>query len=433
LSRAGDHAGAIVVGAGPAGSAAAAKLARAGVDCVLVDKATFPRDKCCGDGLTTAALRELDALGFDPVAVPSFTPLDRLSFRAPSGRVARVPLPRRPGVFGAVARRAELDAALVATARAAGARTVLGQAVRSVAAAEGGVALELDDGTVLQARTVVVADGAWSPLRRLLGGAAPLGADRPSPEPQAGEAPPAGPDWIAFRAYARNVSAEAARELWICFEPDLLPGYAWSFPLAGGTANVGVYLRRDRSTRGRDLAAAWERALGRPFLASLLGPAAELEPAKAWPIPATISPVRLTALGGRVLFAGDAAGAADPFTGEGIAQALRSGALAAAAIVAGGGSAGVAARYVASMTAELGRDQTVARWCSALMSRPLGARAAVALTGATSFTRASSARWLFEDYPRGLPLRPRAWGELARRRPGLLTAGGSPRAGAPGR
>jgi len=58
-----------VVGGGPAGAAAAITLARAGRDVVLVDKARFPRDKCCGDGLTTGALRLLETLGFDPSTV----------------------------------------------------------------------------------------------------------------------------------------------------------------------------------------------------------------------------------------------------------------------------------------------------------------------------------------------------------------------------
>ncbi|HEV8116663.1 MAG TPA: FAD-dependent oxidoreductase, partial [Acidimicrobiales bacterium] len=75
-----------VVGGGPAGSAAAITLARAGRDVVLVDKATFPRDKCCGDGLTTGALRHLEALGLRPDAVASWQPVTRTIIRSPSGR-----------------------------------------------------------------------------------------------------------------------------------------------------------------------------------------------------------------------------------------------------------------------------------------------------------------------------------------------------------
>ena len=64
----------LVVGAGPAGIAAALELRRAGRDVLVIDKATFPRDKCCGDGLTTGALRALAELDFDPTPLASWTP-----------------------------------------------------------------------------------------------------------------------------------------------------------------------------------------------------------------------------------------------------------------------------------------------------------------------------------------------------------------------
>src|SRR5947207_9287591 len=91
-----------VVGGGPAGAAAAITLARAGRDVVLVDKARFPRDKCCGDGLTAGALRRLEALGLRPDAVPSWQPVEDVWIRSPSGRTVRFGLPRSQGTFAAV-------------------------------------------------------------------------------------------------------------------------------------------------------------------------------------------------------------------------------------------------------------------------------------------------------------------------------------------
>src|ERR1700730_14657062 len=100
-------------GGGRAGAAAAITLARAGRDVALFDKARFPRDKCCGDGITTGALRRLEQLGLRPESVASWQPLDDVWIRSPSGRTVRFPLPRGHGTFGAVARRVDLDAALL--------------------------------------------------------------------------------------------------------------------------------------------------------------------------------------------------------------------------------------------------------------------------------------------------------------------------------
>ena len=95
-SKTADPVDVVVVGGGPAGAAAAITLARAGRDVRAVDKATFPRDKCCGDGLTTGALRLLEALGLDPATVPSWQRVDDVVVRSPSGRdVRRSRSPRR--------------------------------------------------------------------------------------------------------------------------------------------------------------------------------------------------------------------------------------------------------------------------------------------------------------------------------------------------
>src|SRR5579862_7075471 len=102
-----------VVGAGPAGAAAAIILARASRKVVLIDKATFPRDKCCGDGLTVAALRRLDDLGLDPASVPSWEPVDEVVVSASDGRELSLPLPVSSGQFAVSARRTDLDLALV--------------------------------------------------------------------------------------------------------------------------------------------------------------------------------------------------------------------------------------------------------------------------------------------------------------------------------
>ena len=109
----------VVVGAGPAGTAAAIELQRGGRHVVVVDKAVFPRDKCCGDGLTTLALRELEHLGLDPATVAGWRDVSSAWLRSPSGREVELPLPT-DGKFAAVAPRQDLDDALVRLARTEG-------------------------------------------------------------------------------------------------------------------------------------------------------------------------------------------------------------------------------------------------------------------------------------------------------------------------
>jgi flavin-dependent dehydrogenase len=264
----------LVVGAGPAGVAAAIELRRAGRDVMLVDKAVFPRDKCCGDGLTTLALRELEWLGFGPSAVPDFCVVDGAVLRAPSGRTVTVPLPSGPGIYAAVAPRLQLDAALRDLAADAGVDVREGHAVKNAEVAPGGIAAVGIEGIGdISASHVVAADGMWSPTRKALG----LGTDG-----YLGE-------WHALRQYVGGVTGRAAEQLIVWFEADLLPGYAWSFPLPGGRANVGFGVLRDGTRSGKDVRDLWDGLLRRPHIATALGPAAEPEGRHlAWPIPARI-------------------------------------------------------------------------------------------------------------------------------------------------
>src|SRR3546814_12225134 len=90
-----------VVGGGPAGAAAAIALARAGRRVTVVDKATFPRDKICGDGLTTGALRLLESLGLDPATIPSRQAVADIVLTSQPGRAATFPLHRGQGLSAA--------------------------------------------------------------------------------------------------------------------------------------------------------------------------------------------------------------------------------------------------------------------------------------------------------------------------------------------
>jgi geranylgeranyl reductase family protein len=399
-----------VVGAGPAGTAAAITLARLGRQVVLVDKATFPRDKCCGDGLTTAALRLLEDLGLDPATVPSWEPVKEAVVEVPNGRRVGLPLPATSSQFAASARRTDLDAALVGLAVAAGAEVIEGRSVSNVASVAGraAVGLNLDDGRSLRARYVIAADGMWSPVRKALG----LG--------QAGYLG----DWLAGRQYFGGVGPEA-RKLWVWFEPDIMPGYAWSFPLPGGTANVGYGVIRCPGSLARGLRGQRIDLLARPHIGEILGPdATPIGPWKAWPIPASIGKTVLSGLGGRVLFSGDAARACDPMTGEGIAQALETAGLAARAIVAAGPDrpAAAATRYERQIRWGLAVDDRLARDLSRILAHPRGASGALRIAGAAGWCRRYFARWMFEDYPRAVLVTPHRWRKELFHRPGAYAA-----------
>lgn len=426
--KAGQKVDLLVVGAGPAGAAAAVHAARAGLDTLVVDRAAFPRDKCCGDGLTALALRELEGIGFTPEAAPSWRTVAAATVRSPSGRERTFPLPA-DGAYAAVARRTDLDAALVELARAAGARVAEGCGLTGAAVSDRGrtITADIEGLGPVTARWAVGADGMWSPLRKA------LGCDPPG---YRGE-------WHAFRQYFGNVGPEAAEGMFVWFEADLLPAYAWSFPLPGGRANVGFGIRRNGRLRVGDMGRIWSDLLARPHLRRVLGPDAEPEsPHRSWPIPARIGRVALT--GPRTLFAGDAAAATDPMTGEGIGQALVTGRLAAEAVIAAVNSAGdqnenrnggtgaavagtgsenrnggTAAAYERSVRRELVADDRLARSFAAVLSRPLTARAGLRAAGATDWTRRNFARWMFEDYPRAALATPRRW------RAGLFSAPGA--------
>jgi menaquinone-9 beta-reductase len=396
----------VVVGAGPAGAATAITLAAAGVDVTIIDKAVFPRDKCCGDGLTTLALRELETLGFDPAAVSDWQRVDGAVLRSPSGREVTVPLPPGPGTFAAVVPRLQLDAALVDVAVKAGATLLEGHGFDgSLAVRDDHVELGIAERAPIAARYVVAADGMWSPVRKAAGLAESgyLG------------------EWHAFRQYASGVTGSAGDHLHVWFEPDFLPGYAWSFPLPGGRANLGFGVLRDGSHRGKDMRQLWAGLVERPHIRRALGPAATLEDRhSAWPIPARIDRAPLAR--GRVLLAGDAAMASDVMTGEGIGQALLTGRLAGEAILGELGQPDrVADTYQRSVRHHLVADHRMSALLGRVLARQRGARGSMAiLAHSGNWGRRNFARWMFEDEPRAVALTPSRWHRRFLARPGAF-------------
>jgi menaquinone-9 beta-reductase len=165
------------------------------------------------------------------------------------------------------------------------------------------------DGLEIDARYVVAADGMWSPVRKSIG---------------ANEGGYLG-EWHGFRQYARNVTGPASQQLYVWFEPDLVPGLRLVVPVCRTAAPTSASGCSATAPAASDMKQLWADLLTRPAHPSTPSAAGfEVEDRHtAWPIPARVDEATLTA--GRVLFTGDAAMATDVMTGEGIGQALLTG------------------------------------------------------------------------------------------------------------
>ena len=312
---------ALIVGAGPGGSTAAYHLARHGMNVLMVEKASFPREKVCGDGLTPRAAVQLRRLGID-VDNPRFE--RHRGLRIYSRRVTlELPWPDLedfPG-FGLVMTRSEFDELLARHAEKAGAKLM--EQTEALAPLQddgwvtGATIRRGEDGpeTAVRARFVIAADGAASRF------ASQVGVRRDAAKPLG----------IAARRYYRidrhpGPWLEVWMDLW---ERDtILPGYGWLFPLADGSVNLGagvlntfrdfkdVSAQRVFDAFWRMLPAEWNVNEGSAEGRVLSGP-----------LPMGFS--RTPAAVPGMLVVGDAAGMVNPFNGEGIAYAMEAGEIAA--------------------------------------------------------------------------------------------------------
>jgi geranylgeranyl reductase family protein len=347
-----SHADVVVVGAGPAGSAAAAWAARAGRDVLVIDAANFPRDKACGDGLTPRAVAELERLGLGEW-------LDaRIRHRGlrMSGFGGEVevpwPGPSFPSTGSAVA-RVELDDRIRKVAEESGARMRLG--VKAVGVNHDSstrvVSLTLSDGSQVGCRELIVADGARSTLGRVLG-------RRWHQETVYG---------IAARGYLATPRSD---DPWLTSHLELrspdgavLPGYGWIFPLGNGEVNIGVGAL---STTKRPA----ELAL-RPLMSYYTDLRRE-----EWGFqgrPRAMSSALLP-MGGAVsgvagrnwMLIGDAAACVNPLNGEGIDYGLETGRLAAEML----GSGDLSGSWPTVLQSHYARGFSVARRLGLLLTFP---------------------------------------------------------------
>ena len=355
----------IIVGAGPGGSTAAAHLARAGVNVLLLEKTTFPREKVCGDGLTPRAVKSLLKLGVDVSDWPQNKGLriyggkHRLELDWPE--LASYP------DYGLVRPRLDFDEVLARTAQKAGAvlreQTTVSGPLRDERTGRT-IGVVLKNGEKLAAPLVLAADGVSA--RTALGAGIRKRDDRPM--------------GVAVRGYLRSETRsaddylESHLELWDGprGEGRLLPGYGWLFGVGDGTVNVGLGILNTSDAWGnvdyKDLLRRW--LSGIPDLAGqeLLGPVR----GGALPMGFNRQPHYRDGL----LLIGDAAGAVNPFNGEGIAYAMETAETAADIVVqalarpAGSAREHALEAYPAALAAQYGGYYTLGRWFVSLIGHP---------------------------------------------------------------
>jgi geranylgeranyl reductase family protein len=313
----------IVLGGGPAGSSTAAFLAKAGKKVLLLDRAKFPRDKTCGDGISGRSVRVMRELGvLDDFKDAEHMDMFGVTFSSPNGNLAPISSKKEGNNDppGFVCRREVFDNVLFQFAKKLVARTIEGFIATDLIM-EGDRVLGVKgkfEGKELEfrARALVGADGAGGITARK------LGAYNSDENHQC----------AAIRCYYDNVDG-MIDQIELHFVEGVLPGYFWIFPLPDKKANVGIgMLVKDMKKKKVNLQKImFETIEKNPMFRERFKNAKRITDVKSWLLPLGSKRVKL--VGNGYVLVGDAASLIDPFTGEGIGNALTSGKHAARAIL----------------------------------------------------------------------------------------------------
>ncbi|WP_156043658.1 geranylgeranyl reductase family protein [Cellulomonas sp. URHE0023] len=368
-----DDADVIVVGAGPAGSAAAFHCASAGLDVLLLEKSEFPRDKICGDGLTPRAVAELVRMGL-PIREQDGWIRNRGLRVLGGGHRLELEWPELSSYpsYGLAKSRMSLDHTLVDHARSAGAklqeRTNVTGAVRDERSGRVvGVTAKTEDGAATyRAPVVIAADGVSARL------ATGMGLEKRMDRPMG----------VAVRTYFRtprhdDAWMESHLELWdgVPHKSNLMPGYGWIFALGDGTANVGLGSVSSTAAATKvDYKSLFAKWMANAPAEWEFTPDNQVGPVRGAALPMGFN--RGPLYGNGLMLVGDSAGMISPFNGEGIAYGLQAGRVAADAIAQGlarGTAAGrerAFATYQGRMKDDLGGYYTLGRIFVRLIEHP---------------------------------------------------------------
>jgi len=315
-----------IVGAGPGGAAAALKLGYANQSCVLIDKATFPRDKICGDALSGKVSTVLNRM--DPEIMNRFRATPQVSmwgfkFTSPNGKemhfdftpkdLAEADYPSAPGY---VATRLVFDNFLIEEVKRHPSVDLReGINISEYIKTEEGYLLKDKSGDfTIQTKILIVANGAHSPFSRKHAG---LEKDN---RHHAG----------GLRVYYKNVAnLEGQSAIELHYFKELVPGYLWIFPLPNNGANVGLGMRTDMiSDRKFNMRKALEELIAtHPRLKDRFKDAEITDSVKGYGLP--LGSKKRILSGDHYMLVGDAGHLIDPLTGEGIGNAIYSGTIAA--------------------------------------------------------------------------------------------------------
>ena len=312
----------LIIGAGPAGASTALFLAKKGISSTLIEKETFPRDKICGDALSGKVVEVLNKL--DKKLVQEISGNDAflgswgVTFVAPNGKPLRIPFNTQKENItapGFISKRIDFDDWLSKKVKQNTAiQLIENTEIRSYRREADSIVAESTKGEIFTAKMIVACDGAYSTFTKTVANL--------KIEPKH--------NCIGLRAYYKNVSGlDHQNFIELHFLKEFLPGYFWIFPLPNGFVNVGVGMRADKiSAKKINLKKAFESLLrNNETIKNRFSDAEQVGDVKLFGLP--LGSKKLKLYGDNYLLCGDAGQLIDPFTGEGIGNAMMSGMYAA--------------------------------------------------------------------------------------------------------